>query len=425
MNKKLTVDVHHLTRVEGHGNIRVRVEKGKVREASWEVVETPRFFEVMLKGKHYTSAGILTARICGICSIGHCLATLRATEQAFGVQIPEAAEKVRLLAKHGETLQSHILHLFFLAAPDFLDLPSAIPLIEKNPAVVTLAARLKRLGNRICDVTAGRTTHPVSLQVGGVLKMPERAHLEELLPELEWAFGGLMTAAEIFDTFKIPDFERETEFVSLRGKKEYPFIGGHLVSSDGVDLPESEYRRITNEYVTDNNTTKWCKLSRDSYAAGALARLNNNYRLLVPEAKNVAARLGIAPINHNPFMNNIAQLVECVHVVKDSIRLIGEILSLRADAQFMAEFKPRAGKGAGAVEVPRGILFHGYEYDKNGRVVKADCVIPTTQNNANIHYDMGALVEKYASEGMSDEKLELLCSMLVRSYDPCISCSVH
>ncbi|MFH0802111.1 MAG: Ni/Fe hydrogenase subunit alpha [bacterium] len=425
MSKKLTVDVHHLTRVEGHGNIRVRIEKGKIREASWEVVETPRYFEVMLKGKHYTSAGILTARICGICSIGHCLASLRATEQAFGVEIPDAAGKVRLLAKHGETLQSHILHLFFLAAPDFLDLPSVLPLIEKNPEVVTLAARLKMLGNRICDVTAGRTTHPVSLQVGGVLKMPEKARLEELIPELEWAFGGLKAASDVFETFHIPDFERETEFVSLKGKKEYPFIGGRLVSSDGVDLPESEYRKVTNEYVTDNNTSKWCKLSRESYAAGALARLNNNYRFLVPEAKNVAARLGIAPINHNPFMNNIAQLVECVHVVKDSIRLIGEILALPEDAPFMAEFKPKAGKGVGAVEVPRGILFHSYEYDKSGRIVKADCVIPTTQNNANIHYDMGALVEKFATEGMSDEKLELLCSMLVRAYDPCISCSVH
>jgi coenzyme F420-reducing hydrogenase alpha subunit len=124
-------------------------------------------------------------------------------------------------------------------------------------------------------------------------------------------------------------------------------------------------------------------------------------------------------------MNNIAQLVESVHVAKDSIRLIDEILQMPEDAPLMAEVKPKAGAGVGAVEVPRGILFHAYEYDKSGRIIKADCVIPTTQNNANIHYDMGALVEKFAAESVPDEKLELLCSMLVRAYDPCISCSVH
>jgi coenzyme F420-reducing hydrogenase alpha subunit len=149
----LNVDVHHLTRVEGHGNIVVRVKDGQLKEARWDVVETPRYFEVMLKKKHYTTAGLLTARICGICSFGHCLASLRATEQAFGIEIPPDATNLRLLAKHGETLQSHILHLFFLAAPDFLDVPSAIPLLESHPEVVALALRLKSLGNRICEVS--------------------------------------------------------------------------------------------------------------------------------------------------------------------------------------------------------------------------------------------------------------------------------
>jgi sulfhydrogenase subunit alpha len=168
MKINLNVDVHHLARVEGHGNIKVSVKGGKVTEARWDIVETPRFFEVMLKGKHFTTAGILTARICGICSIGHCLASLRATEHAMGVKVPEAADMLRLLAKHGETLQSHYLHLFFLAAPDFFALPSALPLLEEKPEIVQLAGRLKLVGNRLSELTAGRATHPVSLQVGGV-----------------------------------------------------------------------------------------------------------------------------------------------------------------------------------------------------------------------------------------------------------------
>lgn len=424
MKLDLKVDVHHLTRVEGHGNIRVVVKNGELKEASWTVVETPRYFEVMLKGKHYTTAGILTARICGICSIGHCLASVRATEDAMGVTIPEAAEKLRLLAKHGETLQSHWLHLFFLAAPDFVGLPSAIPLLDVNPEVVHIAQRLKGLGNRLCDVTAGRTTHPVSLQVGGVAKMPPREKLLDLRDALQRSLEDIGKTADLFSTFKIPAFTRETEFVALKGEKDYPWIGGRLVSTDGVVHEERAYKQMTNEYVDKDNTSKWCRLSRDSFAVGALARVNNNHKFLHPEAAKAAAAFGLKPVCHNPFMNNVAQLVECIHVTHESIRLLNE-LAADEKAPTMTEVKPRAGEGVGAVEVPRGILYHHYEYDKEGYVTRANCIIPTTQNNANIHQDMAALARQFAVEGMTDEQLTLLCSMLVRAYDPCISCSVH
>ncbi|MBI4880776.1 MAG: Ni/Fe hydrogenase subunit alpha [Planctomycetes bacterium] len=424
MKIDLNVDVHHLTRVEGHGNIHVRVRAGKVEEARWDVVETPRFFEVMLKGKHYTTAGILSARICGICSIGHCLASVRATESAFGLEVPEAAKKLRLLAKHGETLQSHVLHLFFLAAPDFLGAPSVLPLVEKAPEAVKLAVRLKGAGNRLCDAVAGRTTHPVSLQVGGVAVLPPRARLLALRDELERTLPDLAAAADLIAGFDVPRFERETEFVSLRGESEYPFIGGRLVSSDGVARAEHEYREMTNEYAVASSTSKWCRLSRASFAVGPLARFNNNHRLLHAEAKKLAARLGLEPVCHNPFMANVARLVECVHVTHDAIRLLEETAAM-GEVKTMADVAPRAGEGVGAVEVPRGILYHHYAYDGDGRIARANCVIPTTQNNANIHHDLPVLAERFAVDGMTDEKLELLCSMLVRSYDPCISCSVH
>lgn len=423
--KAINVDVHKLTRVEGHGDITVRVEDGELQEANWEVVETPRFFEAMLKGKHYATAALLTSRICGICSIGHTLASLRATEDALGVEIPETAAKLRLLAKHGETLQSHYLHLFFLAAPDFLGLPSVLPLIEDNPEVVTIARRLKRLGNRISEVAAGRMTHPVTLQVGGVSAMPDKYELLEIKAELEASLEPVAKTIELFRTFEIPDFARETEFVSLRGGRDYPWIGGTLVSSDGVEKAESDYLDMTNEYVTPNNTSKWAKLSRDSYAVGSLARLNNNFDLLSPGARDLAVSMGLSPINHNPFMNNVAQLIECVHVTGDALGVVDELLDAPKDVETMGQVRPAAGRGVGAVEVPRGILFHEYEYDDDGRITRANCIIPTTQNNANIHYDLAPLVRQFAAQGADDAKIELLCSMLVRAYDPCISCSVH
>jgi len=425
MKINLNVDVHHLARIEGHGNIKIKVENGNVTEARWDVVETPRFFEAMLKNKHYTTAGVLAARICGICSISHALCSITASEQAFGVKVPDAAAKLRLLAKHAENLQSHVLHVLFLAAPDFLGEPSVIPLISKKPAVVAVAARLKGFANRLCDAVAGRTTHPVTFQVGGVMTAPPKKDLMNFKKELEdGLLADLAVVAELVATLQIPDFVRETEFVSLKGKTEYPFIGQDVGSTDGVLREAKDYLSITNEYVDPNNTSKWTRLSRDSYAVGALARFNNNYSLLRPEAAKVAADLKLAAVCHNPFMNNVAQVVESVHSAFEIIRLIDELADTGLN-DLMAEVKPKAGDGFGAVEAPRGILFHHYTYDKTGRITKADCVVPSTQNNANIHLDMQSLVRQFAVKGMTDEKLELLSSMLVRSYDPCLSCSVH
>jgi len=425
MKIDLDVDVHHLARVEGHGNIVVKVRDGALTEARWDVVETPRFFEVMLKGKHYTTAPILSARICGICSIAHCLASLEATEDAFGVHIPAAASRLRTLAKHGETLQSHALHLFFLAAPDLLGAPSVLPLVETQPELVRTAARIKNVGNRLCDLVAGRTTHPVALCVGGVSATPDPRSLRAIRPDLERTLTDLDAVLPVFLSLDLPAFARETEFVSLKGEGDYPFIGRRMTSSDGVERGARDYREMTNEWVPVNSTSKWCKLSRESFAVGALARFNNNAAHLSPAAAAAAAAIGLAPICHNPFMHNMARLVEAIHVTHEAIALIDELVESGAMGEPRVEFTPRAGIGAGAVEAPRGILYHEYEYDDEGRIVRADCVIPTTQNHANIQGDLEALVSGALGPGMTDDALERLCSMLVRAYDPCISCSVH
>jgi coenzyme F420-reducing hydrogenase alpha subunit len=418
----MNIDVHHLTRVEGHGNIHVVVENGKLVDAKWEVVETPRFFEAMLRGMSLEMAHLLTARICGICSIGHALASLRTMENALGIEIPETAKKIRHLAKHGETLQSHVLHLFFLAAPDFLNAGSVIPLVQSNRDVVEIALRLKKLGNDMCDVLAGRTTHPVSFCVGGINRVPDKKELRKLRDNISARMNDVKQTVKLFKTLELPDFTRETEFVSLKGKEDYPWIGGDLISTDGVVKNEDDYLGMTNEYVVDFSTSKFTKLSRKSFAVGALARINNNYKFL--KAKDVAEEFGLKPVNHNPFMNNIAQLVEVAHVMVESQEMIDELLDNSLD-DICAEYDVKEGEGVGAVEVPRGILYHHYRVNKKGLIEKANCVIPTTQNNANIHYDMADLVEHEVNKGKTDSEVKKLCEMLVRAYDPCISCSVH
>ena len=420
----INIQVEHIARVEGHGNIQIRIEDNKLTECTWEVVETPRFFEVMLKGLSIEMAPLLTARICGICSISHALVCARAAERALQIEIPETAKKVRLLAKHAETLQSHTLHLFFLVAPDFLNTGSVIPIAKTHPQVFEIATSLKGYANRASDLIAGRTSHPMVIKVGGMTQVPRKRQLRNLLDELEKTLPYLWEALDFFRDLTRPDFVRETEFVSLRGEGDYPFIGGDLLSSDGVRKSEDEYLSMTNEYLVDFSTSKLCKLSRDSFAVGALARLNNNYQGLHPKAKVVAETLNLKPPAHNPYFHNLAQLVECFHVMYESKDMLAELID-SDNSEYAASYEVKACQGVGAIEAPRGILYHYLQIDEAGVIERADCVIPTGQNHANIHFDLQELVPELAAKGMEEEEISKLAQMLVRAYDPCISCSVH
>jgi coenzyme F420-reducing hydrogenase alpha subunit len=424
LEEPVNIEVEHIARVEGHGNIRIRIENGELTECAWEVVETPRYFEVMFRGLSIEMAPLLASRICGICSISHALASARAAERALQIEIPEIAQQVRLLAKHAETLQSHTLHLFFLVAPDLLDVGSVIPVLETHPEAIQMATQLKGYANRASDLLAGRTSHPMVIQVGGLTQVPRKSQLWDLLQDLESVIPTLWKTLDLFKTLPMPDFERETEFVSLQGEGQYPFIGGDLISSDGVCRGEDDYRAMTNEYLVDTSTSKLCKLSRDSFAVGALARFNNNSEWLHPQAKAVAEEIGLESPAYNPFHHNLAQLVECFHVAYESKEMIATLLDSDL-TEFMAPYQAKAGAGVGAIEAPRGILYHSFEIDEEGVIVQSNCVIPTGQNHANIHHDLLSLVPVLAAEGVGKEEISKRAQMLVRAYDPCISCSVH
>ena len=418
------INIPHVTRVEGHGSIVVDVNKGKIKECRWEVVEAPRFFEAMVRGRMWNELHHITCRICGICSISHTLASVKATEAAFDIKISPQTEKLRKLAKHAENLQSHVLHVGYLVLPDLMGVGSVIPLASSNPEEVKTVVRLHRLANEMSCLVCGRTTHPQRIVPGGFTRLPTKKELEDLRETLRNAIPDLQAIADlvlsVVDNF--PKFERETEYVALVHPTEYPLYDGEIGSSDGGTRPASEYRKVVNEYVVPHSTAKYAKHCRDSYMVGALARFNLNAGHLSTLAKQVAASFNLKPVNANSFMNNIAQLVECAHSTEDSIRLIDEIL---ADGlkEETPDVRPKAGRGASAIEAPRGMLFHEYEYDKNGRCVNANCVIPTNQNHGNIQRDLEALLPTLL--GKSEKEIELGMEMLVRAYDPCISCSTH
>ena len=423
----VNVNVHHVTRVEGHGNIVLNANDGTIEKIEWQVPEAPRFFEAMVRGRRYQDIQTIVSRICGICSITHSLASTKAVENAMGIEVSEQADKIRMLMHYSEQLQSHVLHVGYLAAPDFFGVPSVVPLVGMAPDAVKTIIKLHRLANEWSDLIAGRTTHPVTLTPGGLTKIPTAKQLRELQQRLKDCVPDLQTVAEVVLSVagNIPDFTRETEYVSLKqdNPATYTFYHGEITSTDyDGTVAINDWKTVANEYVSDQSTAKWTKWHRGSYAVGALARFNNNAELLSPLAKGVAQMFGLEKGCCNPYMNNIAQLVECVHVVETSIRLIDELLTTGLKDEKV-RVSPKAGKASGCVEAPRGILFHEYEFDRKGNCVGADICIPTNQNHASIQEDFEKLVPEILDEG--EDAVRQKMEMCVRSYDPCISCSTH
>lgn len=422
---KRVIRVHHVTRIEGHGNIFMRVAAGKVEKVEWQVPEAPRFFEAMVLGKSWQDIQTIVSRICGICSVTHSLAALKAIEDAMKIEVSEQTNRLRILTHYTEYIESHILHLGFLVAPDLFGMKSVVPLAAANPAVVKTVIRLHKLGNQWMELLAGRMTHPVTFKPGGFSKLPTAGDLKKLKRELQDCVPDLEVLAATLAGAKdmLPDFIRETEYVALVQKGSYTFYHGTIGSSDSADsLPVQQFESAVNEYVSPQSTAKWAKWHRESYAVGALARYNLNGQYLLPRARKLAAALGLGKKSCNPFYNSLAQLIECFQVVEHSLEIIDELLGQGIKAEKI-QVKPCAGEGAGAVEAPRGILFHRYGFDRDGKCVKANLCIPTNQNHANIQKDFEAFAPLIA--GRPPEEIRLLLEMLVRAYDPCVSCSTH
>ncbi|PIR17749.1 MAG: Ni/Fe hydrogenase subunit alpha [Deltaproteobacteria bacterium CG11_big_fil_rev_8_21_14_0_20_49_13] len=426
-NVNLDINLHYITRVEGHGNIAVNVKEGTVEKVEWQVPEAPRFFEAMVVGQKWDVIHHITSRICGICSIGHTLASLKATEAAFGIKLTARDLKLRRLAIHAENLQSHLLHLGYLVLPDLLGVGSVIPLASSHPEELKTVVRLHRAANEMSDLVCGRTTHPQRLIPGGFTKVPSRTELKELKEALNKCWVDINAVAKLVHALasKLPNFTRETEFIALTSKDEYAIYDGNIGSTDTESAPVSDYLKYTNEFIVPQSTAKYAKHNRASFMVGALARVNKNYDQLTNRAKIVAEMFGLKPVCHNPYMNNVAQLVEIVHSWEDAIKIIDELVADTTYDQQKAPvaFTPKASYGVGAVEVPRGILYHAYTYDDKGFISKANCIIPTNQNHANIQLDMEALVPQIMQR--PKREVELTLEMLVRAYDPCISCSTH
>jgi sulfhydrogenase subunit alpha len=418
------IRVEHLTRVEGHGNLTAVIKDGRLEEARFDIVEAPRLFEVILRGHDYTRVVHMASRVCGICAVSHRCAAISAVEGAFGVVVNERIRLLRRLAFHGEVIGSHVLHLFFLVAPDFFGAPSVFHLLPDHKGTVLRAMRLKRAALSICAAIAGRHIHPVGMEVGGFSFDPSRRVLEGLRGIVEAAVEDLQALLPVVQRQSWPDFRRETDYVSLKHPDAYAFCEGGLFSSRHGPLAVQDYRRIIAEYVVPGSNAKHAALHGSPFMVGALARFNNNYDQLGASARRMADAVGLNAPCTGPFMIPAAQLVETAHCLEESIVLIDRLLEPQTARQDRwVGVQPRPAAGVGAVEAPRGTLFHEYAFDAEGICIDANLVIPTAQNLANLQADMQAYIPQISDE--SEDTLARSLAILVRAYDPCISCSTH
>jgi coenzyme F420-reducing hydrogenase alpha subunit len=421
MSETREIRTDYLARVEGEGAMLVRIRDGALEDVQFKIFEPPRFFEALLRGRQFTEAPDITARICGICPIAYMAGAAAAMEQACAVELTEPIRLLRRLIYCGEWIESHVLHVAMLHAPDFLGYDGAVELARDRRDLVELALRLKKLGNEMMRVIGGREVHPVNFRVGGFYRAPSASELRSLVPELEWALGATRDMLRWTATFDFPDYERDYAFVSLRQPGDYPIERGRIVSSTGLDIAVEEYEEhFTESHVERSNALQSTLAGVGAYLVGPLARYANNFDDLSDLAKEAAGEVGLGPVCRNPFKSILVRGVETLYAVEEAIRIIE---TYEAPVPPAIECPPRAASGCGCTEAPRGICWHRYELDADGFILDAKIVPPTAQNQLTIEEDLTGVVA--SSLELPDERLSHLCEQTIRNYDPCISCATH
>ncbi len=416
-----TIKVDYLARVEGEGSLLVRMKDGEVSDVKFRIFEPPRFFEAFLRGRKYSEAPDITSRICGICPIAYQMSSVHAMESAFGVKVEGQLRELRRLLYCGEWIESHALHMYMLHAPDFLGYEDAIQLAKDHPDAVRRGLRLKKTGNDLVTLLAGREIHPVNVRVGGFYKLPEKKELLQILERLKRARDDAYETVLWTASLSFPDFEYDYEFVALNHPTEYPFNEGRLVSNKGLNIAVREYELVFHEsHASYTNALQSEMKGKGAYLVGPLARYNLNFEKLSRLARQAAKEAAAEPPVLNPFKSIIARAVETLYACDEAIRIIE---SYERPEKAAVDYAVRSGFGFGCTEAPRGILYHRYLIGDDGAIKDAKIVPPTSQNQKMIESDLRNFVT--ANIDLPKQDLTLRCEQVVRNYDPCISCATH
>lgn len=416
-----TITLNHITKMEGHARLNVRIEKGRIKKADLSIFEGSRYFEGIMQCERYNELPQIGARICGVCSVVHHLTSTKACEAALNVKISEQSQLIRELIHIGGIIQSHVLHLYFLALPDYAGYGNAVEMAKtKYRGDIKRALRIKQLGNRIVNVIGGRDVHPLTVVPGGISRLPDQGEIEQLLGELKKARKDFVAALDLFAGLKYPRFEKCVDYYSLTNKRHYNVLNGKIIGlkcNEICTIPLEDYEKHMKEFFQEHSTAEFAVMEGRTYMVGALPRLNHNFHIV---DRKIIKKLPFNLPSNNPFHNVPAQAAEMLVLVDRAIGILG---NLKLKKEKPKQVKVRAGTGAAVSEAPRGLLFHKYTFDKDGICRYANITTPTSQNLRC----MQEAIKEFLP-GLLDqpkEKIKLKIEQLIRAYDPCISCSTH
>jgi len=416
MHGKIKID--YIAKIEGHASFLADIVRGEVEKAKIKVEEGARLIEGILRNREIEELPEIASRICGICPVVHYLTSLKAIEAALGVKISKQTLLLRKLMMAGQMLNSHSLHLFFFSCPDFLGLESDLELIKKCPVETSYSIKIRDIGNKIVEIIGGRAVHPLTPKVGGFRKLPEEHDLKELKNSCLEFLPQAEKLAQFFLKLDYPKFERETDYICLKNNKEYAVYEGKL---DNL-RPEKFIKKIKETQLPKSVVKR--TLYKNGYMLGALARIYNNHYYLNPLAKKILLKSPIKKPEFNPFYNILAQAIEIIHFFEEIPKLIDEILKSGVEEEKL-EFNLKEGKGVGAMEAPRGTLFYDVELTKEGKISNLNIITPTVQNLANLEKDLESFEKLEGWEKLNKKQRRQKIAMLIRAYDPCITCATH
>lgn len=414
------ISLSHITKIEGHASLDLEIKAGRLIRCSLGSTEGSRYFEALLKGRNHDDAAQITSRICGICSTAHGIAAVMAMENCLGIKPSCQTVALRELQGIGERIRSHATHLYFLALPDYLGYESGIAMLPKHRSTLERALRLVKLGNDLVALVSGRVMHQVSTSIGGYTHFPTKEDIRRLRIAFRDAEHDIFGTAELFSSLKYPQFSSSTMFFSLVSGK-YPMLGGSIKAGN-ESFKQADYSEVLREYHEPYSNANFVVKAGRPYFVGALARINNSHKSLMPKAKAFMKKAGFKMPDYNTFHNNLAQAVELVHYWEYSLKLLS---AFEVRPEEPVRYSLREGRGIAAIEVPRGTLWHEYRTDSNGIITYANIITPTAQNLRNIQDDIAKYVQEMLDKRFQKQKIILEVEKLIRAYDPCFSCATH
>lgn len=417
------LNLEHITKVEGAAALELRVKNNKVEHVHFKITEHKRFFTEAMKGKPVAALPQLLARICGTCSNAHLLASIEACEDALGITPSKQTMLLRYLTMYGLMIRDHALHLYLFSMPDIFGKDAFLDFDESDPVQhqhLHDAFDIKKAGNELAMLIAGRSVHALYPTIGGFNHFPEKEKIDDIVKKLEAIRPAVLRCIEVFD--KAPfHFDRNTNFMALTADK-FRFLDGWIETSTGEHIPEKKYRDHVECVVLPYSQACAYKHEGGSYMVGALARLNLAKDRLHPRTKETLGALLDTFPSTDIFRNNVAQAIEILHSIDDAI----EILTTNTFApEIIEKPNPKEGVGIGVIEAPRGTLYHKVHIDDKGIIKEGEVIVPTGQNQVNIEEDIWRLTDELLAKDTPKETIAFEIEKLIRAYDPCMSCASH